>query len=365
MTFSSRIRIDNAVFVPSELLNLAVNGNMQHIGKEMNILPLVSVLAYTDYSIGAQYKISDKITIGARGKLLVGMLGATIKESNFTFMTDSEWNLHLKGSTLLNLYIPIKFINDVATINRLSDLDTIFNSNPFKVKTMLKSLGSSWGGGFDIGADVKLTKNIGVKASLIDVGWLKWNRNQDGAISYKMELNPNHHLYQNGELVFEGVPFESIDFSDDLFSQIIKNAALDTAFIFTKTTPERYVMATNPKLFLEGYYQRKHHTFSALLRLNFIEKRTLPSFTLGYNFELKKVIDFAVSYTMAKGSYGNFGIGVSLHPGDLFHFYFATDHLVGFFFPLANNNLNVQTGVYFTIPAKKAKKPKTETAKSE
>jgi len=361
LTFSSRLRLDNAVFVPGDFLNLAVKGNISHIGEEMKILPLVSVLTYLDNSIGFQYKINEKITIGARGKLLVGMLGANTKESHFTLMTDSEWNLHLKGSALVNLYAPARFINDVETISRLSDLDTLFNTNLFKIRTGLNSLGSSWGGGFDVGADVKITKNFGVKASLMDMGWLKWNRNQDGAVSYKVEINPNHHLYQNGELVFAGMPFESIDFSDDLFTQFFDYIAIDSAFLFTKTTTKDYVMATNPKLFLEGYYQLKCHIFSALLRLNFIEKRTLPSFTLGYNFELKKVIDIALSYTMAKGSYGNFGVGVSLHFGDVFNFYLATDHLIGAFFPLANNSLNVQTGIYFTIPAKKAKK----TAESE
>lgn len=357
LTFDSRLRSENTFFAPKGLFQLLSDGNIEHINENMSILPLASVLMYTDFSVGAQYKLTEQITIGLRGKLLMGLLGANIKESSLALMTDPEWNLHLKGSALVNLYVPKGLINNkLGNISNLTDLKSLFDFNNFRVN----SLFNSWGGGFDVGAEVKLPLNFGVKASLIDVGWIKWNRDQEGAISYKAEINPNHRLCQNGELVFDGISLNSFNLSDTFFSNLLDTFALGTAFLFTKATPESYVMRTNPKLFLEGYYQLKIHKFSALMRIDFLQKGVLPSFTLAYNLNVKRIIDIAASYTLTKGSYGNLGVGFSLNPGNVFHFYVVTDNLLTILFPLANNNFNVQTGMFFTIPAKKVKIEQTQ-----
>lgn len=363
-SFSSRLRLDASVSVPKDLFQMAKDGNIAHIDEELNVLPLASALLYTDHSIGLQYKISDKITVGARGKFLMGMAGANIKESNFRFTTDSEWNLHLKGDAFVNLYCPKDFINPVEGSINMYDLiqngeTNLFNAGNLTAGTVL---GSSWGGGFDLGIDIKLPLNFGVKASLIDFGWLKWNRDQRGATTYRISIDTTHPFYQDGELVFSGLPLESFDLNNNMsISQIIDNilkeTKIDTAFLLTEETTESFVMRTNSKFFLEGYYQMKRHKFSALLRLDFLRERTMSSFTLGYNLNLKKILDVGVSYTMAKGSYRNLGIGFSFNPGDVFHFYVSAHNLFTVFFPYANNNFNVQTGIFFTIPVKKPKKP--------
>jgi len=357
--FSSRLRMENTLFIPKGLFQLASDGNIEHIGEEMTIFPLASVLTYLDHSIGLQYKLNDKITVGARGKLLMGVCGANIKESEFMLMTDSEWNLHLKGSALANLYLPKGLINAISGNIYLTEIGSLFDFQNFDGNTIFNSLASSWGGGFDVGADIKLPLNFGIKASLIDMGWIKWNRNQQGAVSYRMDINPNHPLYQDGELIFSGLSLNEISpvFSGDkTISQLIKELGLDSALVFTETAAESYVMSTHPKLFLEGYYQLKNHKFSALMRMDFIGEKTLPSFTLAYNLNVKKWFDLALCYSMAKGSYRNLGMGFSFNPGNLFHFYVATDNLFMFFFPLANNYVNIQTGLFFSVPVKKPKK---------
>ena len=354
LMFSTRIRTENTVFIPSGLFHMASDGNIAHIGEELTILPMFSMLTYLDNSIGAQYKITDKITVGVRGKFLMGLVGANIKESGFTLTTDDEWNLHLKGSALATLYLPKSLIDGRLSTFTLAD-SALFVMGKINAGNILNLLGSSYGGGFDLGIDVKLPFNIGVKASLIDMGWIKWDRNQNGATNYRIDINPAHSLYQNGELVYSGEnSLDSFKLSSDFFNQMIENMALDSAFLFTETTLESYTMMTHPKLFLEGYYELGVNKFSALLRLDFISKRVLPTFTLGYNLNLKKIIDVALCYSIAKGSYGNFGVGFSLNPGNIFHFYLAADNLTTLFAPRASIfNLNVHTGLFFTAPVKK------------
>lgn len=363
LTFSSRLRMENTFFIPKGLFQFVSDGNLSHIDEEMSIIPLVSMLGYLDNSIGLQYKLTDKITLGARGKILMGIFGANIKEG-WMLKTDSEWNWHLKGSALATLYFPRALMNDISGNISLTNIGSIFDFSKINANTILNSLTSSWGGGFDVGIDVKLPLNFGVKASLIDMGWIKWNRNQQGASSYRMSLNPNHPLYQNEELVFSGMSFDEVstlflkgsNLIEDDFSQLVKEMGLDTVFLFSEAVSEKYVMSTNPKLFMEGYYQWKSHKLSALMRLDFVEKKALPTFTLAYNLNIKKLVDIALCYSMAKGSYRNLGMGISLNPGNVFHFYVATDNLFTFFFPLANNYVNIQAGLYFSSPVKKPKK---------
>ena len=362
LTFSNSLRMEAAVSVPKDAFQLLSDGNMAHIGEKMTVLPLASTLLYTDYSMGLQYKLFEKMTVGIRGKLLMGMLGATIGKSDLTLMTDAEWNLHLNGSALVNLYFPKELINPVSESLNIMDIGNLFDFNSLSTKTITHALGTSWGGGFDFGVDIKLPCDFGVKASLIDVGWIKWNGNHSGASGYRLEINPNHPLYQDGELVFSGLPFSELPltFTEttifQLLGEVARNAGLDTALILTKVKPESYVVRTNSKLFLEGYYEMKRGKFSTLLRLDFLKEGTFPSFTLAYNFNLQKIMDVAVSYTMAKGAYRNLGLGISFNPGNFLHFYAVTDNLFTVFFPYANNNLNVQAGIYFSVPIKKPKK---------
>ena len=370
-TFSSRFQFENTLFVPRGLFQIASEGNMAHIGENMIITPQLSSLSYLDNSLGVQYKINDKITIGLRGKYLLGMLGVTLKES-FTLTTDDEWNLHLKGSALLNVYLPDEVINTASTSANgkyfIKDMGNLFSLGSLDWRAMLGSLGNSHGGGFDIGVDVKIVKNIGVKVSLIDIGWIKWNRNQSGNIAYKAELNPNHPLYKNGELVFDGITNSEISYLSMInwLNGTSFDFATDSIFIISEVANESYVTMTNPKVFLEGYYELlKNHKFSALLRMDFINDRVLTSFTLGYNLNIKKVLDIAVCYSLSKGSLGNFGLGFSFNPGNVFHFYVAADNLPTVLSPFKTTpNLNVHTGIYFSIPDKKLKKVK-EAGKEE
>jgi hypothetical protein len=59
---------------------------------------------------------------------------------------------------------------------------------------------------------------------------------------------------------------------------------------------------------------------------------------------------------MSKGSYGNIGLGFSFNPGNLLHVYVAADNLPTLFNPYNHIiNVNVQTGLFFTLPVKKPK----------
>ena len=365
-TFSSQFRFENTLFMPRGLFQIATDGNMAHIGEDMIITPQLSTLFYLDNSLGFQYKINDRVTIGVRGKYLLGVLGANLKE-NFTLTTDDDWNLHLKGSALLNVYLPDELINTASTSANgkyfINDMGKLFSLGSLDWRTILGSLRNSRGGGFDIGADVKITKKLGIKASLIDMGWIKWDRNQNGSISYRAELNPDHPMYKNGELVFDGITNSEISYlsmGNWLDGTNLDKIRLDSVFIISEVPNESYVTMTNPKVFVECYYElSKIHKFSAMTRMDFINKKVFPSFTLGYNLNVKKVLDIAVCYSFSKGSYANLGAGFSFNPGNVFHIYVAADNLLTVISPLKTTpNLSVQTGIYFSIPDKKTKKVK-------
>ena len=366
-TFSSHFVFENTLFMPRGLFQIATDGNMAHIGEAMIITPQLSTLLYLDNSLGFQYKINDRITIGLRGKYLLGVLGANLKEG-FTLTTDDDWNLHLKGSALLNVYLPDELINTASNSDNgkyfIGDMGKLFSLGNFDLRTMLGSLNNSRGGGFDVGIDVKIIKKLGIKASLIDMGWIKWNRNQSGNIAYRADLNPNHPLYKNGELVFDGIANSEISYlsmGEWLNGISLDKIKFDSVFVISEVADEQtYVTMTNPKVFMECYYElSKIHKFSAMVRMDFIHERVLTTYTLGYNLNIKKVLDIAVCYSMSKGSYGNLGVGLSFNPGNVFHFYVAADNLPTVLSPFKTTpNLNIHTGIYFSIPDKKTKKVK-------
>jgi len=118
-----------------------------------------------------------------------------------------------------------------------------------------------------------------------------------------------------------------------------------------------YVTNTYPKLIAQVYYTLKQekieHTFSLTSRTDFVRKNVFSLFSLGYNLNVKNVLDVALGYTLAKKSYNNLGMALTLKPGGVFRFYVATDNIIALANWRNNKFFSAQFGIYFCIPAEK------------
>jgi len=361
-TFSNRVRAEVYGYLPGDIANLLIKGysDINDYGKKFNGSVDMQGTVYNETSLGFQRKINNIFSIGARVKFLIG-------HANFN-TTASDINFYSEGESLF-------FHNNFA----------IRSSVPFNREVInnvnIKSLFKNYGAGLDLGFNVALPFGLEIRTSVLDLGWIRW---KNGTYCLDVKHNPNYFGYKNGSIELQGIDFSGDDFfninlpgfanfydKDSTiyngfwsFDGVDSDSLFNSAFIM-KNGPEAYTTMTYPKLCLEASYNINIHKFAFLAKFDFARKHVYPLFTFGYSINVKKVMDVAVSYSIAKGYYKNLGFALSFHAGNVFHLYVATDNILApifathskketlgstDFYKWKHNLFNIQTGIYFTIP---------------
>jgi hypothetical protein len=306
----------------------------------------------------------------------MGHANITTKSSDISFTPDQDSMVYFRGEASVKASA-LDFQN--------LDLDDL--------SSIISPLLSNYGAGIAFGFNVKFPFGLELRSSILDLGFIKWSNG-----NYNYDVKHNHSFIgyrEDGTIVIKGVDF-SIDkllydingiydkHKDDLygdygsFKEILEDA------LIIENIPNSYISMTYPKFFLEASYNIGIHKFALMSRFDFVNKRVLSLFTVGYNLNVRKVMDLALSYTIGKGYYKNLGVALSFNFGDVFHLYVGTDNILGVINPiplassyiktndlnveelkkLKHNFINIQTGLYFTIPQAKKKIVQTSMKRS-
>jgi hypothetical protein len=253
--------------------------------------------------------------------------------------------------------------------------------NNLDYKSVVLSSFKNYGAGIDLGFNVNFPFGLELRTSVLDLGFIQW---KNGNYNLDVKVNPNSSSYRNGTIAISGMNLSEDDIfninlpgfggfykynkKDSIFNGFWSFKELDSiprdAFIMEKNA-ESYVTMTNPKLFFEASYNISIHKFAFLTRVDFARKHVYPLVTFGYSINVKKVVDVAVSYSIAKGYYENLGLAIAFNAANVFHIYIATDNILApilatlplhaggkskDFYNYRPNFANIQLGIYFTIP---------------
>ncbi len=346
-SFSYRIRMDEYCSYNKDLVALPVHGNMSYLGPDNPARPelRLSMNAYQEFALGMQVDINSCLYLGFRPKLLFGIANIKTRNANATLYTDPE-------DYTLTMNYGIEYYTSTAIpysigINHDGDLDI-----NFETENIMNNLGKSFknmGAALDLGMTYRINNMFGVAASVLDLGFIRWNHNCKRTYGTVNEANPNYH---DGNLVFNGI-------LQDVMEQYSgeSESALDVVhkfFPIEKTNIKSYTSVLAARFLVEGYCNLgKHHRLSALFQGRIVNKQFIPSFTVAWNGNFLNYFDLCVSYTVAKRSYTNLGLGVGFNL-KIFHLYVVTDNIFGFINSksiqraiLNANNANVQVGLVF------------------
>lgn len=161
-TFGLTLREDAALTIPGALFDMAKNLN----GQEYEI-PDASLRArsYIELALGHSHQIGDNLRIGAKAKILLGAAYAnmTMQNNRINLSTGQDWSL----ATDARLEMGVKGLQ-VGDGPRM-DFDNMD----------VKSPGLSGAGlAFDLGAEYAFDGKLDglkVSASLLDLGFMRWN----------------------------------------------------------------------------------------------------------------------------------------------------------------------------------------------
>lgn len=311
------------VIYPKDLIVLALEGNgKSFLGKRASFDGLSAKIdGYVEYALGYNREINEKLRIGGRLKLLSGYANFTTRKSKLGLTTDEE---------TFDLTIDGKFKFQSSGVGGFIDKDSTNNEFDFKTPFNFKNFGIA----LDLGGTYQLTDKIGVSASLLDFGFIRWKTQ---TASYETD---------NLDFRFEGVDVKQyLNDSTDYLNRI-----LDTlrSKVDNDITSEAYTSTLSSRFYLGGTYKVTDWFTAGVTSYNqIINNRWRTSLILSGTIQLKNWLGFTANYSIYGRSMANIGLGLTLRGGPI-QFYVMTDNILAINY-LGTKNAHVSFGINLLI----------------
>lgn len=308
----------------------AGNGSPEFLGKRADLDGLgVELNSYLEYSLGFTRTINSKLTVGTRLKLLNGIANVHTERSELGLTTDAtDFDLTLDGSASVKSSNSLSFLDSNPTIDFL-DLIGFRNK----------------GFGLDLGASYKLTKKIELSASVLDLGFIRWNTNVKN-----YELNAFNYTFEG--IVINDLLNDSIDIGQELVDTL-------SSIFATESNNDAYTTPLYTRIYLGGVYSlNKTFSASATVYSAFNQSKYTFGTALAFNIHLRNWFSFSVNYSSIGRSANNVGMGLRLKGGPL-QFFLTSDNILVAIHPSGARNAHISFGLSFVSSIKKENdKPK-------
>lgn len=345
-TFDLRLRSDVAMNLPYELFDFAKTGMDRAEGSHYRIKDVtVRTNDYVEMAFGHARKIDDKLTVGAKFKLLFGAGNANGKIDRMDiYMSQDSWTATATGklnASLKGAYFKTKD-PDESGLRELDGFDVD---------------GAGLGGfgiGIDLGATYKMdefVEGLTLSAALLDLGFISWKNNltasNDGSRSFRFDGFDNIAINDDGPNKELGDQFE--DIGDDLE---------DMVKFYDNGNKGRRATGLATTLNIAGEYifpYYKNLKFGLLSSTHINKPFTWTEARLSANVMPVSWFDASLNY--ACSTFGSsLGWVLNFHPKG-FNFFIGTDHMLtkvnSWYIPVNHANANVSLGFNVTFGALK------------
>jgi hypothetical protein len=338
----------NSVF-PGDLFRLALKGNEQFIGSKIDLSSLRGDLKYyREVGLGFSKNFSDKLRVGVKGKLLMGIASASIDNKSLGIAVNDNSSSSLGGDPLVNLSnyshsIDADMVFNIsAPVNVYmggnQNIDSVlFDKNRLKTASGMRDflLGKKNRGlAIDIGATYNISDRIMVSAAITDLGFIVWNKDVTNVkLKGQFEYSGINILdVVNGTKTFDELGKEILDSLNKSMNITASNVSYTTYLPFGVSVGGSYNLTKGISLGLLSYSR-------------FINKQIHESLTLSANANLGNSFSSSLSYTIANNRYDNFGAGIAYKAG-VVQFYLLSDRI-----PVMWNRIKTDNGGTIPLPA--------------
>jgi|GEM_PF-215774 len=302
-----------------DLIRFIYEGNTAFLGTSPNLDNIgINASHYREYGIGASHQLNEKLRLGARFKYLYGMENIYTERSEISMVTDPE-SYALTAETDIRIHTAGLDQSDAEGDEGFADYFNGRNNSGFAV---------------DLGAFYELNDKFSFSASIVDLGYIRWN---DFTRNYTSKGN---YLYDGVDIDVFGD--DQVSGEDSPFDQILDSIETELGFVETK---DAYTSPLITKVYLGGNYEINERSFAGLVVKNDIFKGQIkPSFSLSYGRQMTKWITLTGGYSALNGAYDNISMGAVFDPGPV-QFYVMTDNLLGMVTPQNTRNLHIRFGI--------------------
>jgi hypothetical protein len=327
-------RIEGNFVLPGDLFKLALKGNEGFIGSKIDLSILRGDLKYyREIGLGFSRNFTNKLRIGAKGKLLFGIAGASIDNRSLGITVNDNYTHALDADLTFNISAPLNVYMDAD-----QNIDSIvFDDKRFKTGNGFADFiiaGKNMGLGLDIGATYDFSDELMVSAAITDIGFIRWKKDITNLqAKSQFEFSGLDMLdVINGTKTFEELGKEMVDSLKNSFIISDSKIPFTTFLPFGVTLGGRYNLTRQFSLGLLSYSR-------------VIGKQLRESMTLSANVNLSNALSTSLSYTVANHRFDNFGFGLAFRPG-IFQFYILADRI-----PIMWNKIIVENNRTIPLPA--------------
>jgi len=320
-TLNLNSRVDLGFTMPGNIIQFMLRGSENP--EEPSIIRInetdLRASWFNELALGFRRQINDELAIGAKIKYLQGLANISVEGLNGQ-ITSSIDSIHIS----MNPWV----VNTTG-------IDSLQNGNSDYF--LFKNDNTGWG--LDLGAEYKLTDNILLTASILDLGKITW---RDDTKSY---------VFSEVNYTFEGV--DLLDLLDDnggtgSGNEDLFQAELDSLKdLFNPEEVEGRVYSTplTGKFYLGGNYTLMDmHTFGLVIYGQVFKSNLTPALGLTYNIKVGKILTAGINATYRNDSFNNFGAAVALRLGPA-NLYGGVDNFQSILIPNSARSISVRVGL--------------------
>lgn len=336
-TFNLSLKSNTGAYLPREIFEFLKTGQEATGVTRYDMSNITATTSnYLELALGHARDITDKLSAGAKIKVLIGAAHAEARIDRMDIsMSQNEWTIkqagHLQATSLLEL----------TTDPETGEVTGYDFGNHFGV--------AGFGLGFDLGATYEIIDNLTLSAALTDIGFMRWNN------LTRAETDPDKGFIYTG---FDNIGAEDDENGDNPFDQKADQLGDDlkalTKFYQSDTQSVSNSLRTTLRVGAEYAVLDNAISFGLLSTTRFVGYRTYAEGMAAINFRPLSALHLTVN-----GSVSNMGssVGAILNicaPG--FNFFVGTDYFATKyskqFIPINHARANFSFGFNITFGKK-------------
>jgi len=335
-------RISSWMVYSKDFVDLAIygNGDSKTFGRNLSFdKMLLRQSLYHEIALGYARTINKKLSIGARVKVLSGVINSQTEQMNGYIRTDSD-SIHIQTSD-------ITFRNSgYGLLSDDRDILSIYRST-------LPFVSGNSGFGLDIGGQYQLNDKINLSASVTDLGYINWKE------------NTKSYSFKNTTYSFKGFDVVDLINNGNGGNNLLQNEldSLENMFSPDELEGISYKSSLVSNFYTGFDYKLadKHHV-GAQVYGKIANGNVTPEFGVYYNIKLGNIVNAVVNASFRNGKIHAAGVGASVDLGPI-QIYGTTESVTSLINPEAASMLDARVGINLIFGKKK--KPKKEEIAAE
>lgn len=341
VSFGMYQELDVLTYMPKDYAILALDGNIDYLGKVFDMSDLnARGELLSVFHLGIHKKVSEKLILGARGKIYSSIFNVSSTKNSGYFYT-------IQGTN--SIYDQVISANGLVNTSGLTNYIDNYSGNA-KSDIMKKTLlGGNLGLGLDLGLTYYPKENLQFTASLIDIGFIRHTKEIE---SYRLKgyynyvgLTPDFVLNNSNDIIDEfndAIPLDTLHAKYTTWRPLKFNSSIQYSFGDGRSS----------ECNCTGDNENKYtNSVGAQLFAMSAPRTPLMALTAYYRRQIFDSLEMKATYTVDSFSAKNIGLGLSTTLGKV-NFYLLADNLLEYRDVSKANSLSFQLGLNIIFPNK-------------